>query len=174
MPSLSNSLSCSAGLLGTELPRLLWSERFKNCVEAGCLEGWTPTVGRRCGVRRAICSAAFPLTANMAPDKDSIFLGRLNLNAETIGYLRGPLSKRVPLKSVVANLGTRSRCEVEAPPANGVGQFCKPLSLQTTVSQLAVENFIPDVSRVIEGWPEFTVLRPDQLFNRSAIQRVYA
>lgn len=129
----------------------------------------TPAVGRLCRVSEAICSTTFPLTVNMAPDKGAIFLGRLDLNPETIDDGHRPFVKRVSLKSVVANLCACSGSKVEAPSANRVGQFHKALSLQTTRGQLAVENFVSDVSRVIKGWPEFTVRRPYHVFNRCAI-----
>lgn len=59
----SNLLNCSAGLPGIELPRLLWSERFRNFVEAGpisavrWIDGLTPIIGSHHRVQPAISSA---------------------------------------------------------------------------------------------------------------------
>ncbi|CAB3970493.1 hypothetical protein BCO9919_04338 [Burkholderia cenocepacia] len=81
----------------------------------------------------------------MVSDKCSILFYGVYLNFERLCQAVGSLSKRVAPKPVVSNCSVCPVGKQIAPALNKVSQLLELVSLETTHSQLAVEDLVSNV-----------------------------
>ncbi len=101
----------------------------------------------------------------MVPDKCSILFHRVYLNFERLYQPVWPFLKRVAPKPVVSNCSACPVGKQIAPVPDKVGQLIELVSLETTRSQLAVEDFVSNVQCVHKDWPKSIVLLPHHFFD---------
>ncbi len=101
----------------------------------------------------------------MAPDKCSILFHRVYLNFERLCQAVGSFSKRVAPKPVVSNCSACPVGKQITPAPNKVSQLIELVSLETTHSQLPVEDLVSNVQCIYKDGAKYIVLLPHHFFD---------